>query len=1552
MAPLTALYKQAQPPSGARLAVAAQLVPAADDPAGCLVAHLVTANNNVLHVYAVTQPAPPARAAGAQPRLEHVLTRRLHGTVANLSRVRTLATKHDGCDRILIGFLDAKLSLMEWSPSAHDLVPVSLHTFEKLPQVAEDRQPLMAVDPASRLAALLLPTNSGGDGTLALLPFFAEELDLEGLGMDREGWEDAQGKGGSIPYAPSHLLPLSSLTAATASATAAATTAARSSTLPSATSSTASNAFLPGAPPPIRNVVSIAFLPGFTEPTLALLYAPDWTWSGRLEHLAHNYLVSLVTLTTDLSSSAVGTSASAPATRAVVIATSPPLPYSSLFLTPCPAQLGGVLVTTANGILHVDQSGRIVACPTNAWLARDYPPGRTRPTGLDGNAAATLREALEDARVQFVTHPADDDAAAEAEGTDPPQALVWCRSGAVLSASFELTGRTISAIRLDRIADGASITGGGASTMVRISGGAAQGGGLVFVGSETGASALCRWSFEGADAGKALEAEVDADKADDKPTAGEPEPLQPASKANDDVEMDFDEDDIYGDSTPAAAAPSIPSAAALASLATALTSQGGNASNRRVVMQVCDTQPGYGAIRSMVTGLIDDESPAELVAATGAGKTAGLTIFHRTLFPTSRRSLHLPASAAPPDPALDETEGQTAFTATTGLWRLQLAPTPAGQAAEVWVASDRERTAFYRPFPGATAATLDVLQLVHLEEEGGPALAASTMNAGQHLVTVHRDAIRVFDTDLNDVQQLALPHPLHPVAHHAHVSTSSTGNYLVLHAPVSSAGARARTAPLVYVWDPQQGQLVLHQALQGEAEEARRNGAHAAVFADHLAIVPVVRPAVALSANEKKEAEASAMDDDDEVDLYGGGVGDAAKKEAQPGGGVHTAAIVQPQELGGSAQDSWVWAAEVDAKGDLRLRLLPSGDEIFACSAVTLFPEVLEDGSLDRSIAEDIDEDDVKVDRVTVAYVGPRDAPHVHLMILLTNGLLAIYEAVASMSAVSPVSPNSSSRPPRLAARFVKTHVRYLPSAPARRKGTQAAVPDLPPPRRDFCPFSHVGGMSGVLITGEEAVWVLKGPHGSTQCIESSDRGVYGVTELGGGQQHDERGGAEEGNEFAMQTRAGLAIARVSPSLVFDSPLAFTHVPKDRVYGHLAFDIESGLYVGATLNDTRFVAFDDEGQPMWKEQDPDLIEPSNYRSTLELVAPGNWAAIHGYEFRQNEFVTSLKSVSLASKSAASGQRDFVAAGTAVYRAEDLATKGGIYVFEVVPIQPHPSAPEYSHELRLLFFEDAKAAVNNVCDLNGYLFMSMGQKLYARAFEQDEFLLAIGFLDVGVHVTSLTALKNFLLIGDEQQSLSLVAFQEDPYKLVLLGRDYRPSRVDGANFIVNEGKVAFISNDDGGVLRLFEYDPTNIASFAGQRLLCRTEFHAGTESIASILFAKHVANEDAKQNGILYGGLDGSLASLVPVRDAVFRRLQALQTIMIRHVLHFGGLNPRGYRIVKNDSVSRAIVKGILDGDLLVAFEMLPLDAQTDLAKAVNTDVDTLLANLRTLRGFE
>ncbi|GAA5945459.1 hypothetical protein JCM10213_005995, partial [Rhodosporidiobolus nylandii] len=1435
--------------------------------------------------------------------------------------------------------------------------------------------PLLSADPSSRLAALLLPTNTGGDSTLALLPFFADELDWDSLGMDRSA---AGGAGGaeSIPYAPSHLLPLSSLGAGGAGAA----QAARSSTLQSQLHSGNANAFLPTlSSPPIRNVVSMAFLPGFTEPTLALLYAPDWTWSGRLEHLAHNWLVSLVTLSS-VSSSATASSPSSPEgqrTRAVVISTSPPLPYSCLSLAPCPPSLGGVLLTTANGLLHVDQSGRVVAAPVNAWLARDFPPGRARPAGLDGAEGAQEGEKLEGSRIEWLAQPADDDSAPspseEGQGGEPqPQALLWAPSGAIFSLTFQRTGRTIAALRVERVARGEGVTGGAASVVARIAGGGSggKGEGYVFVGSEQGSGALVRWTTA-AGAGKGKE-EV------------KKEVLQEQVKVEEDRggEMELDDDeDIYNTSSAPAPTSSLPTPAPGAAVpaysssaaSSAASAYPANPSAALVAaalplhLEVCDVLDGFGAVRELGMGLVDDENPPELIAATGAGKSAGLTVFHRTLPLTSRRPLHLPSSAAPSA----EADSLPPFVATDGVWKLKLSPLPGAggggaggaETGEVWVASGGEEggTMIYRPTPDSSNGGLTLAtQLPH------PTLFATTLSSGSCLLLLTPSSLLTFSPSLAPVQTLPFLHgAAHPTAHP--LNCSATDEYVVVHLPVGQ-GARAKTAPRVYRFDEPSGGVVEVEGWEGQAE------ARAAVFASSRAeSLPLVRPAAATAAAQQKQAGAGqagaeAMDEDED-DLYGGGGGAGKEKEED----MKPAEREKKREeesrvLSPPAGEGWEMLAEVGKEGELNIRLLPSLNPIFRTPRLTLLPPVLLDTPCSSSSSSSepepdlppaLDLDDLKLDRILLARVGPHGQEKPHLFVLLANGTLAVYEAFASMSSVPPpsaaASASAQAEEPRLAVRWVKTLVRHLPTAP-RRKGASAS--DLPPPRRELVPFSSVAGHAGVFLTGEEALWILKGPHGPAFAREAGVRGVYGfvgLSELGEGQKEERTLSGEqgyEGGEFAVQTREGMSIARLPPSLSLSSSLAYTSIPKDRLYNHLAFDLSAGLYVASTLNETRFVAFDEEGVPLFKEEAPGLVEPTNYQSTLEVLVPGSWDAIHGFEFRQNEFVTALKTVSLASASTATGQRDFIAVGTAVYRGEDLATRGGLYLFELIRVNPHPSTPHLDHQLRQLFFEDTKAVVNSVCDLNGYLFLSMGQKLYARAFEQDEFLLSVGFLDVGVHVTSLQAMKNFLLIGDAVQSVALVAFQEDPYKLVLLGRDFRPTYVSNANFLVNEGKVAFVAGDDKGVLRLFEYDPTNIASSAGQRLLCRTEYFGGAESTATMLFAKHLPGEDPKQNGILYGGLDGSLATLVPVRDAVFRRLASLQSLMTRHVLHFGGLNPRGYRIVKNDTVSRALQKGILDGDLLAGFEYLSVDRQTELADACGTDADTVRANLRSLRGWE
>lgn len=76
---------------------------------------------------------------------------------------------------------------------------------------------------------------------------------------------------------------------------------------------------------------------------------------------------------------------------------------------------------------------------------------------------------------------------------------------------------------------------------------------------------------------------------------------------------------------------------------------------------------------------------------------------------------------------------------------------------------------------------------------------------------------------------------------------------------------------------------------------------------------------------------------------------------------------------------------------------------------------------------------------------------------------------------------------------------------------------------------------------------------------------------------------------------------------------------------------------------------------------PDLIPPTNQRSTLELFSQGSdpWKVIDGYEFDQNEEVMSMESVNLESPGAPGGYRDFIAVGTGFNFGEDRATRGNV-----------------------------------------------------------------------------------------------------------------------------------------------------------------------------------------------------------------------------------------------------------------------------------------------------
>ena len=118
----------------------------------------------------------------------------------------------------------------------------------------------------------------------------------------------------------------------------------------------------------------------------------------------------------------------------------------------------------------------------------------------------------------------------------------------------------------------------------------------------------------------------------------------------------------------------------------------------------------------------------------------------------------------------------------------------------------------------------------------------------------------------------------------------------------------------------------------------------------------------------------------------------------------------------------------------------------------------------------------------------------------------------------------------------------------------------------------------------------------------------------------------------------------------------------------------------------------------------------------------------------------------------------------------------------------------------------------------------GMQMYIKAFDQDERLLSVGFLDIGMYTTCMRSLKNLLLLGDATQGINFIAFQvrrrrscsimdlndlfeqEDPYKVVSLGKTVRGHSAVTADFLVLENKSAFVSTDTDGIIRIYEYDP--------------------------------------------------------------------------------------------------------------------------------------------------
>lgn len=114
-------------------------------------------------------------------------------------------------------------------------------------------------------------------------------------------------------------------------------------------------------------------------------------------------------------------------------------------------------------------------------------------------------------------------------------------------------------------------------------------------------------------------------------------------------------------------------------------------------------------------------------------------------------------------------------------------------------------------------------------------------------------------------------------------------------------------------------------------------------------------------------------------------------------------------------------------------------------------------------------------------------------------------------------------------------------------------------------------------------------------------------------------------------------------------------------------------------------------------------------------------------------------------------------------------------------------------------------------------------MVVRSFEDNETLTGIAFIDVQIYVTSVKVVKNTIMLADAYKSVWFVGFQDEPTKLVMLGKDYNPMEAMNVSYLIENQTLHIVVADSEKNIRLLQYAPfSKETPSAVAFLFCDTE----------------------------------------------------------------------------------------------------------------------------------
>uniref|UniRef100_A0A7S1TF12 Cleavage/polyadenylation specificity factor A subunit C-terminal domain-containing protein n=1 Tax=Compsopogon caeruleus TaxID=31354 RepID=A0A7S1TF12_9RHOD len=402
------------------------------------------------------------------------------------------------------------------------------------------------------------------------------------------------------------------------------------------------------------------------------------------------------------------------------------------------------------------------------------------------------------------------------------------------------------------------------------------------------------------------------------------------------------------------------------------------------------------------------------------------------------------------------------------------------------------------------------------------------------------------------------------------------------------------------------------------------------------------------------------------------------------------------------------------------------------------------------------------------------------------------------------------------------------------------------------------------------------------------------------------------------------------------------------------------------------VELDEERLPL------EIIE----KHEIRLYQPGSWSLVKTYSLGENEAGLAVASMALdVYKQPKQADQDeeqqkrqqqdggemavspfavterlkskhLVVVGTGYLKGEDANIRGRLLVFEISRQEGFSGLGQFSRfQLQLIAEKELKGPVSSLSTVQGYIACGVGPKVELHKLVEDE-IVCTCFFFADLYTSSLSTLKQYILVGDMMKSVSLVYWRERNKSMTLLGKDFETARVYSTDFLIDGDELSLIFSDSEGNIHMINYggisDPD---ARGGERLVPRGSYSLGAR-IGN--FRRVGLTEKGDNHVTLFVTLDGAIGGIVPVPPRDFKKIRALQGKLVNldELPRYAGINPgRMHDLVSEpfgNGTYRPSGQHLTNGRLLGEFRFLTEARQIEITRQVGLSPSSVSRQLQYL----